>query len=365
MGASAQGKLAGRTADDLTIDAVKAALADASIAKDEIDALIVQTSYGGQGDLRTVGHRLGLEPKLAFNVGYQGEALEVALHLIAAGSCEVVLLAYGTNQRSNRNNFVAPTYHVGGNFDSVYGLSSPGLAAAFAFRRRMHDFGANEEQLGTIAVTQSLAAACNPLAVYRDTLTMDDYLSAPYVIAPLRKYDFCMISDGAFAFILTSEERARDTLKTPIKVESVGFQCSFLESDHPDSMYHPSQIANADMLWGSTDMTVADLDAMYIQDAFSPNVLAALENYGICQRGTAHEWIQDGRIGLKGELPVNPNGGQSRMTYMVGWQNTYDAVKQLRNEVQNAERQVQNCETVLCTNSGGHWQETMSMLLSR
>lgn len=365
VGASAQGKLPGRTADDLTLEAIRVALADASIAKEEIGALIVQPSFGGQGEIRDVGHRLGIEPTLAFNVGYQGEALAIALHLIAAGTVDVAVLAYGTNQRTNRNQFVAPSYHVGGNFETVYGLFSPGSTAAMNFRRRMSDYRATEEQLGAVAVTQSAAAALNPLAVYRDVVSLEEYLAAPYVIAPLRRFDFCMISDGAFATVMVSAARAADLDKHPIRIDSVGFQASFLEIDHPDAMYHPSQLPNAQRLWGSTDFTVTDLDAMYTQDAFSPNVLAALENYGVCERGTAHEWIQGGRIALNGELPVNPNGGQSRMTYMVGWQNTYDAVKQLRHEAEDPRRQIPNCSTVLCTNSGGHWQETFSMLLCR
>jgi acetyl-CoA acetyltransferase len=229
----------------------------------------------------------------------------------------------------------------------------------------MHDYGATEEQLAAVAVAQSAAAALNPLAVYRDPLSLDDYLSAPYVIAPLRRFDFCMISDGAFATVVMSEARARDLPKLPIGIESIGFQCSFLEDEHPDAMYHPSQLANAKRLWGGSDLTPADIDAIYIQDAFSPNVLAALENYGFCDRGTAHEWIQGGRIALGGELPVNPHGGQSRMTYMVGWQNTFDAVKQLRGEAENTERQIADCSNVLSTISGGHWQETFSMILTR
>lgn len=365
VGASPQGKMPNQTADDLTLMAIQAALEDASITKDDIDVLIVQPSFGGQGEIREIGHRLGVEPAMAFNVGYQGEALLTAIHVIAAGSADVAVLAYGTNQRTNRNQFAKPSYHVGGNFETVYGLFSPGSTAAMNFRRRMHDYGATEEQLGAVAVAQSEAAALNPLAVYRDAITLEEYLAAPYVIAPLRRFDFCMISDGAFATVVMSEARAKDLEKRPIRLESFGYQTSFLEIDHPDAMYHPSQLPNAKRLWAATDLTVADLDAMYIQDAFSPNVLAGLENYGICERGTAHEWIQGGRISLKGELPVNPHGGQSRMTYMVGWHNTYDAVRQLRHEADEPARQVADCQTILCTNSGGHWQETFSMLLSR
>jgi len=300
VGATPQGKLPGRSGDDLAVSAIREGLADAGIQKSEIDSLIVQRSFGGQGDIRDVGHRLAIDPPLAFNVGYQGEGLLTAIMLVVNGLAEVVALAYGTNQRTNRNEFAQPALHVGGNFETVYGEASPASTAAFNFRRRMHDYGATEEQLGALVVAQSKAAALNPLADYRDPLTIEDYLSAAYLIAPLRLYDFCMISDGGFA---------------------------------------------------------------NIQDPYTPSTLSMLEGYGFCERGTAHQWIQGGRIELGGELPLNVNGGQNRMTYMIGWQHTYDAVKQLRNEAEERSRQVSDCHLAMCVYSSGIGQETASVIL--
>src|SRR5262249_52949145 len=152
--------------------ALREALADAGIEKGEIDTLIVQRSFGGQGEVREVGHRLAIDPALAFNVGYQGEALLTALALIATGNAQVVAMLYGTDQRTNRNSFANPALHVGGNYQSVYGLASPASTAALNYRRRMHDYGATEAQLGALVVAQSKAAALNPLAVYREPVTL-------------------------------------------------------------------------------------------------------------------------------------------------------------------------------------------------
>ena len=205
----------------------------------------------------------------------------------------------------------------------------------------------------------------NPLAVYKDPLTIEDYLNTRYVIEPLHLVDFCMVSDGGFCDIITTPERARDLKKRPVYLSGMGAQASFLELEHPRSMYHPSQVPNAKMLWENCDFTPADIDAVYVQDAYTPNVLSALENYGFCEFGTAHEWVQGGRIEMGGELPVNVHGGQNRMTYMVGWHNTYDAVQQLRDEAQERRRQLPDAEAILCTFSTGHWQETWSVIYRR
>ena len=285
--------------------------------------------------------------------------------MISSGACSVVACMYGTNQKSNRNPFGGTSRPARGNYEQVYGLGNAGNVAAFNYRRRMHDYGATEEQLGAVAVAQSKAAALNPLAVFRNTLTLDDYLAMRYLIAPLRLADFCMISDGGFAFIMASEDRAKDLAKPPVNILGMGAAVSSLELEHPMAMYHPTQTRNADMLWGKSGLSAADVDMLYVQDAYTPNVLAALENFGFCDFGTAHEWIQGGTIEIGGPFPVNPNGGQNRMTYMVGWQNTYDAVKQLRNEAEGPERQLSNANVALCTFSSGHWRHTYSVLYAR
>jgi acetyl-CoA acetyltransferase len=362
VGATQQGKLPGRSADDLVVWAVREALADAGIEKSQVDGLIIQQSFNNQGDVRTVGHRLGIEPSLAVNVSCQGEALMTGLMLLATGLCEVVVLGYGTNQKTIRNYFAPSAYHVGGNFDAVYGLASPASTASFLFRRRMHEYGETEEQLGAIAVAESKAAALNPLAVYREELTIEDYLSAPYVIAPLRLYDFCMVSDGAFATILVGADRAKYLAKPPVWISGLGYHTGFSELADPNALLLPSHQRSAERLWSSTDYRQSDIDLLYVQDPYTPVVLAVLEDYGFCEPGTAGAWIQNGRIHLGGQLPINVNGGQNRMTYMVGWQHTFDAVKQLRSEAQEPQRQAVNCGVALCVFSQGVGQETFSFI---
>ncbi len=362
IGATPQGKLPEHSGDDIAVWAFREALKDSGLQKSDIDGLLVQNSYGGAGQVKEIGHRLGLQPVVGDQVGAHGEAVQRAVMLIASGMCQNVAIVYATNQRTNRNTFGASVYHGGGNFDDVYGLSNPGATAAFNYRRRMKDFGATEYQLGAIASAQSKGAALNPLAVYREAFSQEEYMDFRYVIAPLRLVDFSMVSDGGFAMILTSKERAKDAKHPGPTIVGMGSQASFLELDHPDAMYHPSQLPNAKMLWENTDVTRKDIQALYVQDAYTPNVFSALENYGFCEYGTAHEWAQGGRIELGGELPVNIHGGQNRMSYMVGWHNTYDAVTQLRDEAQTRERQIPNANTIMVTVSSGHWQSTWSYI---
>jgi acetyl-CoA acetyltransferase len=56
-------------------------------------------------------------------------------------------------------------------------------------RRHMHLYGTTREQLGWLAVTSRRYAALNPLAAYRDAMTMDDYLGARWVSEPFGLLD--------------------------------------------------------------------------------------------------------------------------------------------------------------------------------
>ena len=364
VGSTPQGQLPDKSGDDIAIWAFQLALEDAGLKKSDIDGLFVQSSFGNQGSLDEIGQRLGLEPRTSATVNPGGGRLfQLAASQVYLGMCDYAACIYGTNQRTNRNRFVGSPHHPSGNFQQVYGQFNPGSIAAFNFRRRMHDFGATEEQLGAIAVAQSKGAALNPLAVFRDPLTIEDYLASRYVIEPLRLVDFCFPTDGGFAFIITTPERAAGLKKRPVYIAGVGAQDSYLQLSHPDPMYHPSQPSNARSLFESSGFSPKDMDAVYVQDSYTPNVLSALENYGFCKFGEAHEWVQGGRIELGGDLPVNVNGGQNRETYMVGWNHTADAIRQLRGEC--GDRQVNDAELIMCAYSHGLWQTTQSFILRR
>ena len=364
VGDTPQGSVPEKTGDELAIDAARAALDDCGLNKDDIDGLFVQPSYGRQGDYLKVGLMLGLNPKVGGAVEASGATgcymLQHAALLLNAGMAKYILLVYGTNQKTNRNRFGGALLEE----HAPYGGFNPSGPFAFAFRRHMHLYGTTEEQLAVIAINQRTHAGLNPKAVQKTPLTLDDYMNARYIVWPLRMFDYCYITDGGHAFILTTPERARDLKKPPVSIRGMGRQEAFRAYETPDLVMQSfQQEAVAKMVFDMADMSVKDIQALYVQDAYSPAVIAALENYGFCPRGEAGRWIQDGRIGLGGELPLNVNGGQLSETYMVGWQNTCDAVRQLRGEC--GPRQIRDVERIMCTYTGGLREHAGALILQR
>jgi acetyl-CoA acetyltransferase len=69
---------------------------------------------------------------------------------------------------------------------------------------------------------------------------------------------------------------------------------------------------------------------LQVYDAFSPLVPFTLERFGFCAPGTAIGWLQNGRIELGGELPVNTSGGMLSEGHLNGWNQFVEIVIQLR-----------------------------------
>jgi acetyl-CoA acetyltransferase len=84
----------------------------------------------------------------------------------------------------------------------------------------------------------------------------------------------------------------------------------------------------------------ADVDALYTYDAFSPLVLFTLERFGFCGPGEAAKWVQNGRIELGGELPMNTSGGLLSEAHIGGRNSILEMVRQLRGT--GGERQMKN-----------------------
>lgn len=342
VGSTRQGQLPGRTANDIAAEAIQLALDDAGISKQDVDGLITCRNLHGRACIdEQVGSLLGMNPSYSATLDYGtgNFSLHLGVMAITAGLANTVVLAYGTNQRSQRIDF-GNTVGGGAAFAAAAGLVHVAGPAALAFRRHQHLYGTTEEQLGWVAVAQREWAKLNPLSIFRDTLSIDDYLAAPYLAEPLRRPDLTMISDGGAALVLTRADRAHDTAKQPVFISGIAERTALRGYQNPDNLMRPWLAATASDLWRTTGVGPGDIDALYVQDATSVWVLQMLEAYGFCGEGEAGEFLAEGHTRPGGRLPVNTNGGQLSESYMWGWLHLCEAVRQLRGEC--GDRQIPN-----------------------
>jgi len=361
-GATEQGEIPGESPEVIAVRAVQAALRDAGIDKRSIDGLITcKAPLTTHGTDESMGPLLGINPAYSTTLDYGMAAfsLHLAIMAIESGLASTVLLTYGTNARSANIGFSRPIGGAG-TWTALSGFLHVAGPAAMAARRHMHLYGTTEEQLGWISVAQREWAMMNPLAVFRKPMTIEDYLAMPYIVAPLRRPDLTVISDGGAAFIVTGAERAADLHPAPIYVRGMAQQSAIRNEQNEDKLMRPWLGDIATRLYGQTGLSPADLDIAYLQDGTSVWVLQMLEAYGFCGIGEAGPFLAAGNTRPGGSLPVNTNGGQLSESYTHNWMHLYEAVRQLRGE--GGERQVAGARRALLAQTHDFWKGAASIL---
>ncbi|MCW2520965.1 MAG: acetyl-CoA acetyltransferase, partial [Mycobacterium sp.] len=152
-------------------------------------------------------------------------------------------------------------------------------------RRHMELYGTTKEQLGWLAINSRRNAALNPLAAYRDPITMADYLDARPISSPLGLYDCDVPVDGSIAVVVSHRDYGPDCPNPPVSVEAIGGAYGTGGWFHRDDFPKMASVEAAAQMWSRTDLTPRDLDVAQLYDGFTFLTIAWLEALGICADG--------------------------------------------------------------------------------
>ncbi len=370
IGMSEVGRRLGRNPITLTMEACNQAVADAGLTMDDIDGLSTYPGGGArdsglsEGGIYPVAEALGIAPTwfcgTPETAGQTGSVVN-AMMAVASGVCRHVLcfrtvwettsMLWGNRENSG----IAGGARVSGDMEwrLPYGAMSAGNWIALLASNYFHRYGATREQLGWIPVMQRAGAGLNPTAVYREPMSIEDYLGARMITTPLGLYDCDAPCDGAVAVVVSAIDAASDMPHRPVLVEAVGTQVRERISWDNSTLEHlPMVNGPAQHLWSRTDLKPADVDVALLYDGFSFIALCWLEALGFCGRGEGAAFVDGGeRIALNGELPLNPHGGQLSAGRLHGYGFLHEAVMQLRGHA--GERQVKDAEVVVTSAGGG------------
>jgi acetyl-CoA acetyltransferase len=344
IGHTPQGQLPGQPPELNAVLAIKEALKDAGLGKTDLDGLISCKSVQGTSTDTDIGPLLGLDPRYsqALDYGSCNFSLHLAVQAIVTGMADTIALCYGANARTNQFPFGAAPATLAG----ASGLMHIAGPAALALRRHMALYGTTEEQFGRIAVSAREWASRNPLALFRDRLTIDQYMAMDYLVEPLRRPDVTMLSDGGVALIVTTAERAKDFPNKPVYLLGMSEQSQIRGEFAPDYLERRFMKGASDQIWANTGFKPSDIDLLYIQDPTAVWILQMIEMYGFAPIGEGGRWLTEGHTLPGGSLPLNTNGGQLSESYMWGWLHMVESVRQLRGQA-GAERQVHGAELAL------------------
>ncbi len=363
IGATEFSKDSGRSELRLACEAVEAAIADAGLEPSQIDGMVTYTAETNPEI--EIARNLGIGELSFFSRIHHGGGaacgtVQQAVLAVHAGVADAVVCYRACNERSGRRFgagvqdrppiATAEASHF--SWYAPFGLLTPAQWVAMFASRYMHEFGAESEDFGRVAVADRKHAATNPKAwFYEQPITLEEHQASRWIVEPLHLLDCCQESDGAQALVVTSLERARDLAQTPAVIRASA-QGAGKEQDMMTSYYRdritglPEMGLVARQLWNTTGLGPDDMQTAVIYDHFTPLVFPQLEEFGFCERGAAKNFVRDGTIEMGGKLPINTNGGQLGEAYIHGMNGIAEGVRQVRGTAAN---QVDGVENVLVT----------------
>ncbi len=374
LGITPQGRVYGSNAIGFAVDAVRLALEDAGLAREDLDGLLLNPGLAwrdmGMGSFQ-LQQAMGLRDlrlSATMNVGGATAAAMVqhAAQAIAAGVCTTVACVFSDaplkppSPRGERGSSGA-AYGFARGWEQAYGFYGVNAMYALVARRHMHRYGTTQDHLGAVATAQRRWANANPQAQLHDQpLTMEDYHRSRWIVEPFHLFDCCLVSNGGLAVIVTGAERARALRKPPVYV--LGMGQGHLGGDPSDTLASGAVLAKQPA-FAMAGITLRDVDVVELYDCYTFTVIVTLEDYGFCQKGEGGAFAAEHHTGPGGKLALNTGGGQLSSFYMWGMTPISEAVIQLRGE--GGGRQVARHDVALVSGNGGVLSTHATLVLSR
>ena len=362
---------------DLVVEAVMDAVDDAGV--NLADVAHGLTSYESdhfnrQMTLGAILHdHIGMVPKPNVRIegggATGGLALRTAYAYVKSGLCDSIIVYGGeTNGRSvssaTAQQFFALSSDadwemmVGGTYTAYY---------AAMIREHMRLYGTTEEQFAHIAVKNRHNAQFNTIAQKPMALTIEDVMNSTPIAEPYKLLDCSLLSDGAAAMILATEDWAKANSTQWGQRPSIYFIGTGCGTDtmrlgdrpfpYPGLAHFRGKRKAAEQAYGMAGITepLHEIDVAELYDSYSGVELQAYEELGFCEYGEGGAAAADGRFDLGGELPVNTSGGllgRGAPVGATGIAQAYEIMLQLRGQT-DSRRQVPNARRGLTDTHAG------------
>lgn len=333
MGCTQFGALQDKSFAQQGLEAVNAALADAGIEKERIEAAWLGTfdpNIGGSfpgyaGDfVADILSMPGLPVSRVSNYCATGmDAIRNAAMSVAAGVYDVVLVLGNEKMRDvgSRDSLIKQVITNGHPFVQK-GLTAPGMFGLMA-QRHFKEFGTTREDLARVAVKNHYNGARHPKAMFQNEINIDKALKAPMISEPLGLYDCCPTSDGAAAAILCRADLAPQLSDDYILIEAIGMATTTVQryGRRNESLigFEVTQLA-AQRAYAAAgiEQPLGAVDVAEVHDCFTITEILNYEDLGFVKKGQGAQFIRDGRSSLEGDLPVNPSGGLKCFGHPIG-----------------------------------------------
>lgn len=330
-----QRRLPGGSAAALMAQAIGLARQQAGFSHQQIDGLGVSSFTLQPDHAIDLAWRSGLSPRWCMDDCHGGASgINLLLHAaraIQAGDASVIVLVSGDHFEAADFKRLVENYNVTTR-DYLRPLNVGGPNALFAMltQRQMDALNLHREDYAAICIAQRAWASVNPTAVYREPLTLEEYMRAPEVASPLCRFDCVPVVSGADALIIAHADLL------PEHGRAVGIRAlrSLYNFDHQNGDGLVTSLDEIrDNLWNDAGIGPAEIDLVSVYDDYPAMVLAQLIDLGFAAGDDPCDFIHR-RIATH-RLPVNTSGGQlsaGQAGAAAGMHGLVEAVVQLRGD---------------------------------
>ncbi len=322
----------------------------------------VLTSYLGLKATSTVIQVLG-------NGMTGGHAFDEAVRLVCAGESDVVLsigahFESGVPTADHLDYSIRLTGDV--DFQSIFG-AVPISWYAINMHRYMHEHDVKRAQIAEVAVKNRRQASLNPIAQFRDLITLEEVLAQRMIVEPLGLLEVPGRADGAVAMVVVSEEVARAAKRPYVLVRSRGF---YHEGEHQLSDKHVDMLAYESIARASgsaltrANMKLQDVSMFQIYSPCTIVEVLCIESIGLLPRGRGWTAATEGISAFDGARPVNTSGGHLSRGHppeVTPMYDLFEACTQLLGMA--GERQVRNPETCMTVSELGNYNAALAHIL--
>lgn len=374
------GEMWERSFRDIVVEAGVGALEDAGVGGESIDSMFVGNMSGGQFvEQEHIGALIADYSGLAAGLHVPSTRVEAAcasgglafrqgIQSVASGYNDIVVAA-GVEKMTDVSSVGASSALAAAadrEWESMMGATFPGLYAMIA-RMHMQQYGTTSEQLAQVAVKNHQNGTNNPIAQYRNNITVDKVLNSIMVADPLHIFDCSPITDGAAALVLAPAEEAHKYTDTPIYVKGSGQASDTIAlHDRRDITTLDASVYAAKRAYDMAGIGPDDIDVAEVHDCFTIAEICAIEDLGFVEKGQGGKFVEEGNTAIGGKIPVNTSGGLKACGHPVGATGIKQAaeiVNQLRGEAEK--RQVEGAKIGLAHNVGGSGATALVHILGR
>lgn len=317
------------TLEEMIIDVSRGAIADAGISANDVDATwlghfnsgLVPDGFPASLALEaSEGLRWKPATRVENACASGSAAIYSAINAIKAGEAEIALVVGAEKMTNNSTAEVGAALGGASYQKEEAGQSFPQIFAQFA-QAYFDEFGDHSSTLATIAAKNHANGAKNPLAHMRKDVGFDFCNTVseknPMVAAPLRVTDCSLISDGAAAIVITSDDVAKAHDKA-IRFRSTAHVQDVLPMSRRKLTDFEGPARAFAAAFSAAGISVHDLDFAEIHDCFTIAELLVYEAMGLAPKGQGAAALDNGTVFPDGDVPINLSGGLKAKGHPVG-----------------------------------------------